>query len=602
MLKKFLVRSVASYAATMSALLLLGLAPSPATALSEIPNEVIASNPAKGATVTVVPTQIQLTFRNPLDSDDVAALVVTLRCAGSPVSVGKPTVAVNMTDAVAVLTSIPPSGLCDVTWVINPRSNNLGVFSFTLLLPNSATPAVDTPTETTIVGEIVPTGTARVEPRFGSLLGLIRIAEYLFVAAVFGGLLFIVIGWPEGVLYDTSLRFLRLSWVGAVVSMYFVLAINSMRVSGESFAASLNLFAWPGHLDNGPGIVLMIRFAMVTGSAWLVFRPHKTLDPATQVPAIVYLLAMTATYGLTRVGQNLPFFTFIVGMIHAWSMGLWIGALALLSRAVLAGPGESDLVDAVRYFAKFSGSIIIVTCITGALQIYLMDGSAIFTTSHGRVNVVVLIVTAAMIWIMMLIRAFVTGRLTREKNLNAKMAWRLRRAISVELAVGILVLGLTSWAVTMRAPKAVATRTAPTASYAFREELSNDRFTVILSLTPLTVGTNAMRVELLEPRRINNFLIRFTPQDPEYPGLTLTVPLTRPGAAVAPVDGGLTFPVTGVWNVEVSGTTTTGDLEPLSTTITITDTPVTTTIAPVITTVPGATTVPALAPATTVAP
>jgi hypothetical protein len=176
------------------------------------------------------------------------------------------------------------------------------------------------------------------------------------------------------------------------------------------------------------------------------------------------------------------------------------------------------------------------------------------------------------------------------------MAWRLRRAISVELAVGIVVLALTSWAVTMRAPKAVATRTAPTASYLFREELSNDRFTVILSLTPLTVGTNAMRVELLEPRRINNFLIRFTPQAPEYPGLTLTVPLTRPGAAVAPVDGGLTFPVTGVWNVELTGTTTTGDLEALSTTITITDTPVTTTVAPAVTTVP------ALSPATTATP
>jgi len=40
---------------------------------------------------------------------------------------------------------------------------------------------------------------------------------------------------------------------------------------------------------------------------------------------------------------------------------------------------------------------------------------------------------------------------------------------------------------------------------------------------------------------------------------------------VAPVDGGLNFPVAGVWNVEIVGTTTTGDLTPLGTTITITD-------------------------------
>jgi hypothetical protein len=38
---------------------------------------------------------------------------------------------------------------------------------------------------------------------------------------------------------------------------------------------------------------------------------------------------------------------------------------------------------------------------------------------------------------------------------------------------------------------------------------------------------------------------------------------------VAPVDGGLVLPVAGVWNVEVVGTTTTGDLTMLGTTINV---------------------------------
>ncbi|MFM7081995.1 MAG: hypothetical protein ACKOYI_08575, partial [Actinomycetota bacterium] len=54
-------------------------------------------------------------------------------------------------------------------------------------------------------------------------------------------------------------------------------------------------------------------------------------------------------------------------------------------------------------------------------------------------------------------------------------------------------------------------------------------------------------------------------------GINLIVPLRHAGAAVAPVDGGLTFPVPGVWNVEIVGTTTTGDLTPLGTTITVVD-------------------------------
>jgi len=49
------------------------------------------------------------------------------------------------------------------------------------------------------------------------------------------------------------------------------------------------------------------------------------------------------------------------------------------------------------------------------------------------------------------------------------------------------------------------------------------------------------------------------------------VPIRYAGAAVAPVDGGLNFPVAGVWNVEIVGTTTTGDLTPLGTTINVTE-------------------------------
>jgi len=61
------------------------------------------------------------------------------------------------------------------------------------------------------------------------------------------------------------------------------------------------------------------------------------------------------------------------------------------------------------------------------------------------------------------------------------------------------------------------------------------------------------------------------PQAEGYAGINLIVPIRYAGAAVAPVDGGLNFPVAGVWNVEIVGTTTTGDLTPLGTTINVTE-------------------------------
>jgi len=560
--------------AMLAGVLILGAMGGSARAASTIPNELISSNPQPNATVTVVPTQLQLIFRNKLDADDAAALGVLLRCDGVTVSLGAPVIAVDAQTVSTPLASLPPAGQCTVTWVINRNIGSLGTFNFTLLVNPQTTIAgevgTDGTTPTTVVGEVISVN-AIPEPRFGLLLGLLRIVEYLFVICVFGGLLYIVVGWPEGFEYDTTQRFLRLSWFGAVASVYLVVALQAARASGDSFIASLNPFSWFGALNFAFGFILLLRFVLVVASAWLVFNPRRVLAPETQVPAVLFLLAMMSSYGLTRIGQNLSVLTYVFSIIHVWSMGLWLGGLALLARAALAGPGERDLVDAVRYFAKISGWLIVATVFTGLVQVYLMDGSAIFTSSHGRLNVLQLVVVAVMVWIMLLLRNFATGRLRSEKRLTAKMSWRLRRAITAEIVVGILILAITSWAVSMRPPQAVAKRAAPTANYLYREELKNDRFHVVLSLTPLTTGANAMRVELLAPKRINNFEVRLVPQAEGYAGINLIVPIKYPGAAVAPVDGGLVFPVAGVWNVEIVGTTTTGDLTPLGTTLTITE-------------------------------
>ena len=547
--------------------------PTPSHAASTIPNELISSNPQPNSTVNVVPTQLQLIFRNKLDADDAAALGVLLRCNGVTVSLGAPVIAVDMQTVSTPLASLPPAGQCTVTWVINRNIGSLGTFNFTLLVTTETTlAAADSTgaTPTTVVGEVI-SATPIGQSRFGLLLGLLRVFEYLFVISLFGGLLYIVMGWPEGFEYDTTQRFLRLSWIGAVASLYLVVSLHAARAGDASFVASLNPFSWFGALNSAFGVILLLRFGLVAGSLWIAFTPRRVLAPETQVPAIIYLLAMMATYGLTRVGQNLSVVTYVFGIFHAWSMGLWLGGLALLARAALAGPGERDLLDAVRYFAKVSPLLIVLTVFTGLVQVYLMDGAAIFTSGHGRLNVLQLVVVALMIWLMLVLRNFAMTRLGREKRLTAKMAWRLRRAVTAEIIVGVLILGVTSWAVSMRPSQAVAKRAAPTANYLYREELKNDRFHVVLSLTPLTTGTNAMRVELLEPKRINNFEVRLVPQAEGYAGIALVVPIKHRGAAVAPVDGGLIFPVAGVWNVEIVGTTTTGDLTPLGTTITVTE-------------------------------
>ena len=545
-------------------------------------NEITSSNPVRNQIVQVQPPQIQMVFRDAIT--DLGKMGLTVVCGSEPIGIGLPQLGADSKTVSFAVTSAFTAGECLITWKLADGSQ--GSIPFTSQIVSETTiPLTDgTPTDTTlpaVIGEVV-VQSAGGGPRVGGLLGLLRIFEYLLVAAIFGGLLTVTLAWPEGIDYGVCLRFFRITWLLAVVTTYLIVAITAMRNSDNTFVGSLNPFGWFGVLNDAAGLIMLLRFALVIGSFWVTFQPARVFEPATQVPAITLITVLMATFAFTRIGQNVAIFTYIFGIAHVLAIGMWLGGLLLLSRAVLNAPGEADLLNAVRGFTRISTILILVSIGTGVMQVYLLDSFNIFSTGHGRLNLLKLVVVAGMAWISLMFKNFTVTRLSKETELTSKMAWRLRRAVSTELLVGILVLGLTSWMVPMQPTQARASGARPTVPYAFREELKNDRFHVIISLTPGTTGVNAMRIELLEPSRINNFVVKLIPSEIGYAGIAINVPLKRRGAAIVMGDGSFTLPVAGVWSIEINGATTTGELIPLATTINITESTVasTTTVAP----------------------
>ena len=545
-------------------------------------NEITSSNPVRNQIVQVQPPQIQMVFRDAIT--DLGKMGLTVVCGSEPIGIGLPQLGADSKTVSFAVTSAFTAGECLITWKLADGSQ--GSIPFTSQIVSETTiPLTDgTPTDTTlpaVIGEVV-VQSAGGGPRVGGLLGLLRIFEYLLVAAIFGGLLTVTLAWPEGIDYGVCLRFFRITWLLAVVTTYLIVAITAMRNSDNTFVGSLNPFGWFGVLNDAAGLIMLLRFALVIGSFWVTFQPARVFEPATQVPAITLITVLMATFAFTRIGQNVAIFTYIFGIAHVLAIGMWLGGLLLLSRAVLNAPGEADLLNAVRGFTRISTILILISIGTGVMQVYLLDSFNIFSTGHGRLNLLKLVVVAGMAWISLMFKNFTVTRLSKETELTSKMAWRLRRAVSTELLVGILVLGLTSWMVPMQPTQARASGAQPTVPYAFREELKNDRFHVIISLTPGTTGVNAMRIELLEPSRINNFVVKLIPSEIGYAGIAINVPLKRRGAAIVMGDGSFTLPVAGVWSIEINGATTTGELIPLATTINITESTVasTTTVAP----------------------
>jgi putative copper export protein/methionine-rich copper-binding protein CopC len=553
-------------------------------------NILTSSNPAANQIVSMPPTQLQLIFRDPLTSPDVASnMGLSLACNGTSVGLGQAQLGTDFKTVSAALTQIPPAGLCVVSWSLPDFSS--GSFNFTSAVAIQTTIVGATgqvvTTDTTIpvlIGETI--GEQKSAPRVGGVIGLLRILEYLLMTAIFGGLALVITAWPEGPNYSVMIRYMRLSWIACVATLYLILTLTTMQQTSQNFLSSLNPFEWLSSLTSGSGIVLIFRFALVAACGWVALFPERANDPATQMPAMTLLVLMISTLGFSRLGQDVAIFTYILGAVHGLSVAYWIGGLMLLSRVILIGPGGEDLVGAVLAFSKHSVLAFGVTLFTGSLQIYLLDSASILSSGHGRLGVLKIIITAAMVFIVFAFKNFVHKIFAENNSLTRKMAWRLRRAVTVELGFAVFALVVTSWMISTQPPKAVAQLSAPTATYAFREELRNDRFRVVISMTPGQTGINAMRIELIEPRRINNFTVKLIPQAIGYSGIQINVPLTSQGAAIVSGDGTFVLNVPGIWNIEISGTTTTGDLEKLATTFAVTEASTISTMTSTVTTLP----------------
>ena len=168
-------------------------------------------------------------------------------------------------------------------------------------------------------------------------------------------------------------------------------------------------------------------FVLLTG--WVVMRPERVIDPATQLPALALPGLAVATLGFSRSGGQLPFLGYAAGIAHALAMAVWLGGLILLARVVLAGPGEEDLVHAVRGFARISTPALTVTIFTGFIQMYRLDWGEIFTSSHGRVLFLKSIAVGAMVFLGVAARQFIKERVARVDAMTGQLAVRLRRAV-----------------------------------------------------------------------------------------------------------------------------------------------------------------------------
>lgn len=523
-------------------------------------NPLVSSSPAADSTVEASPSSIALTFTAPIGAQNT----VVGACNGQTVPLGAPTIGPDgLTLNVPVVQPLP-SGECSVSWTVsNPDSTvgGSGSISFIVAGPVDTTPTDTTPTTapgtpdtgTTVVtlpglGGGTSEGTSADDPSVEGPLGLSRLVLTLGLAALFGALVLIVLAWPEGVEYILTVRFLRSAWVIAIVGAYLTTAGLAAEAAGRSFAAGLSPTLWSELTDSIPGIAALARVALVVACVWVIARPERVVDPVTRAAALGLPAAAVATLGFSSDDGPMVVLGYAAGVGHALAMAVWFGGLALLARVVLAGPGEEDLVHAVTGFSRIANLAIAATVITGGIQLWRLDGGSLLSTGHGRVIVLKSLVVAVMVFVGVAARQWAMANVAGHDHLPAASAARLRRAVSIEAAFGVLVLMLTSWALSFT-PGNVDAGDGPRNVQA-PIALTNTQYDMSVALTQ-QVGPNALVVTVTRADApLDDFVIELLPPEASAGvGIAQPIALRQPGTAALGIDDGLPLNVPGVWTV-----------------------------------------------------
>ncbi len=345
-----------------------------------------------------------------------------------------------------------------------------------------------------------------------------------------------------------------------VGSLLYVAAATA-AVTDSGLGSGFNPTNWVDLFSAGiPGIAAIARLVLAAACAWVAFRPDRVIDPVTQMAALGIPALAVATIGFSRTNMDMAFIGVPLSIVHALAMSVWIGGLVLLARVVLAGPGEEDLVHAVRGFGRLSNLAIGITIATGVVQMILLDGGDLFGTSHGRVLLLKTVAVAVMIFVAVSARQFINQRLARANEMTVPMSDRLRRAFGVEAAVGIIVLALSAWLLSLTPSNVSA---GPTIDYAISVTVDAPEadLDVTVRLTSDQVGLAGMEVDVDAPEEnLSGLEIVLTaPANDTIGTITQPVPLMGAGVAVL-LEGerGLPLTVAGDWTLVVNAVTATG--------------------------------------------
>ncbi|MBQ1027376.1 copper resistance protein CopC/CopD [Micromonospora sp. C95] len=517
---------------TVVALLLVPAGPASAHAVLS------SSSPAASAVVPAAPAEVVLTFSETVRK--VPDRIRVIAPDGSRADQGEPTFAGSVVN-IPVDTG-RGNGTYLVTYrVISADSHPVsGAFTYSVGAPSE--PPVDSGDD------------GQANPVVGNAVKIAKFVGYAGLLLVIGPALVLALLWPRRLSRRGPAR---LAWTGLGLVALATVAAILLQVP---YTSGGGLFDITGDglslvLGSAFGAAHLVRLGLLAAVA-LLLRPLLAGPVGRTDLVILGVLAVGALLTWPIAGHPAaspaPAVSVLVDTVHLGGMAVWLGGLVMLAVFLLPRADERELGAILPIWSRWAALAVSALLLAGTVQalIEVATPAALVNTTYGR-----LVLAKIGLFVLVIAVAAYSRHLVRTRVAASRPA-PVRRAIWAELAITVIVLGVSATLVQTTPARSVSTDVSAAESGYFSTTATSSLYSMQIEVSPARRGNNSVH------------LYAYTLDNQPLPVVEWQVTVALPAAGIEPIQvpllpltdnhatGEISLPAAGEWELRVTARTT----------------------------------------------
>lgn len=449
-------------------------------------NSLSSSTPADGSALDVAPVELSMVFAKPVPLDTVSLEMIDAGGTRSDITAFAHGPSGD-TEVVATLPALPP-GEVTFRWKLVGADGHpiTGRLSFTIAtppeptIPPSAAVAASAVPVDTAPSDVAPVDTAVSVPSTaaaetssipvpsaadpisgvgaqvafsddfstpGLVRWVLRAMSYVALLVIIGVIATAMWVWPSAWADDGLRRLVSRAHVAVGIAAFAQLLVVASDVAGKAPWSAFS--GLDGALATDAGRAFALRIIVIAG-LWAVLFVSQADDEMQRwnwaAGLAVVALATWAFAGHSK-SMRWAWIGVPVDTAHHAAAGTWIGGLAIVGLIAIRRAPLDELAGIVPRFGRVAAVSVAVLVGTGVVQTLRLVGSPlrIASVAHGRWLLLKLVVLAALLWVADINRKRVGRRFGGDTPApTERTVEMLRRAMGTELAMGALIMAITT--------------------------------------------------------------------------------------------------------------------------------------------------------------